>query len=311
MLVKCESKSIGIFSEHFIGPKKKIMRRHSAFALIAGIVISGMSCKDKGTNPGDPVSSGKYSLCYVKLIDDNWEVVIRDDGIVKNISNSATEDNYPVLSPNGNYIAYTHGGTDIFLYDVQNGTSFNITPGIDYFASLPSWLDDSKIIYVHRGTDGANKTYIMDMIGTNNRQILNCSAKIYFCSNENDFIYNPKDVGRTDMNIIYKTNLNASYNEAILDLDAIGEEYTGLYGYDPYREKLLLLVAQTPRIRNIIAEYDVNTKTLDTISVAESGYVYLEPQYSTDYTKIAAHTRNYDTNVSQIVLFKNKRKEVL
>jgi hypothetical protein len=265
----------------------------------------------------NPISSKlqnyKCELCYVKLINNNWEVVLYSNGFTKNISNNPKSDDMPSCSPNGNYIAWTYynpiGGTDIYLYDIYKDSSYNITPGTEYSADSPIWLNNSKIIYNYQklgaiDDSGENGTYIIDIENGNNKQILNKVGKIFFCNNEIDFFYNLDG-------IIYKTNINGDYKEAILDLETIGKNYTNIYDFDPIREKLLILIAQTPQITNILAEYDVNTKTIDTISTAETGYVYLYPKYSNDHSKIAALSRNYDSDISKIILLKGGNKKEL
>lgn len=260
---------------------------------------------------------GADALCFVKLINDNWEVVLYSNGFIKNISNNPKSDDMPNCSPNGNYIAFTHynpiGGTDIYLYDIHKDSLYNITPGTDYSAMSPIWLNNNQIIYNYQklgviNDSSENGIYIIDIESGNNRKILYAKGKKFFCSDGNDFFYHPEG---TDDNIIYKSNLNGDYNETILDLKTIGENYTNIYDYDPFREKLLLLIAQTPQTTNIIAEYDVNTRTIDTVSTTETGYVYLHPKYSNNFSKIIALSRNYDSNISKIILFEGDNKREL
>ena len=50
---------------------------------------------------------------------------------------------------------------------------------------------------------------------------------------------------------------------------------------------------------------------MDTLSVADSGWVYLRPQYSNDYAKIAFIERNYDKDISNMVIIENGVKKDL
>jgi hypothetical protein len=86
-------------------------------------------------------------------------------------------------------------------------------------------------------------------------------------------------------------------------VSTIGQEYTNVYDYDPSRGKLLILIAQTPRTTNMISEFDVNTRDLVTIGVADTGFVLLTPRYSRDFTRIIARARNTNSFTSKIVLY--------
>jgi Tol biopolymer transport system component len=273
--------------------------------LLTMILLAG--CK----NPSSPEiaeTNNNYDLCYVKLINDNWEVVLNNKGSIKNLSNNPMEDNSPAISPNRKYIAFSHlnfEGSDIYLYDIYRDSVFNITHYLDTLAGYsPQWVNNNKIVYAYHRIGENEKTYVIDINTNEKKEILNFSANLFFCKNENDFFYIADYT-------IYKTNIDGTYNEPVLNLKEIGEEYTTVFDFEPLREKLLLLIAQTPRTTNIIAEYDVNTRKIDTISVAEPGYLYFTPTYSNDYSKIAALSKTYDYHTSKIILFEGKNKREL
>lgn len=294
--------------ERFCKEHKHVLKTSLIFLLFTTLTVR---CE----NPLQSESIiSKENLCYVKSINNNWEIVINNGHYVKNISNNILEDNDPACSPNGRYVAYTHlnstYGSEIFLFDSQKDTSYSITQKLDYSARSPSWLNDSTVVYQYHKIGENVKTFITDINGSFNRQILDFSARMFFCKNENDFYYSP--TGTDEYKFIYKTNLNGTYNNIILDLQTVGKEYTGVYDYDPHREKLLLLIAQNPRATNTIAEYDIITKKIDTLSTTDTGYVYLYPKYSHNFSKIITLSRNYDSNISRIILLdKSNLSELL
>ncbi len=275
--------------------------------LVTLLSILGISCNE--TTSSEITDSSNFYLTYVKAINNNWEIVLNHNGEVINVSNNSLEDNDPDISPDKKKIAFTYftkyGNTCVYLYYLESETLIGINPTTEFSARSPQWIDNDRMIYDYHKIGENSKTYIMNKDGSNSREILNCTAKIYFYNNLRDFIYKP--VGADDYKIIYQTDIFASYKKIILDLNEIGKEYTGIYGFNPNEEKLLLLIAQTPRYTNIVAEYDLKNKTLDTIAIAEDGYVYLKPQYSNDYSKIALVCKNYDLNILKLLLINEKK----
>ncbi len=262
--------------------------------LVTLLSILNISCND--TTSSEITDSSSYYLTYVKAINNNWEIVLNHNGEVVNVSNNSLEDNNPDISPDKKKIAFTYGNTCVYLYYLESKTLIGINPTNEFYARSPQWIDNDRMIYNYQKLGENSKTYIMNEDGSNSREILNCTAKIYFYNNLKDFIYNRE--GTDDYKIIYQTDIFASYKKIILDLNEIGKEYTSIYGFNPNEEKLLLLIAQTPRYTNIIAEYDLKNKILDTIAVAED---------ANDYSKIALVCKNYDLNILKLLLINEKK----
>jgi len=150
----------------------------------------------------------------------------------------------------------------------------------------------------------------MNNDGTEKRVIIDSKADVFFYNDSYNFIFSPVGTYSIDKHI-YRSNIDRTESEFLLDLDLIGEEYTKMFDFNPNAENLLLLIADTPRKTNIIAEYNVQKQELDTLSIADSGWVYLRPQYSNDYAKIAFIERNYDKDISNIVILENGIKKEL
>lgn len=257
----------------------------------------------------------QYAICYNNVIDWgepyslDWEILITDinGDSVKNISNHPKEDDYsPAWSPDGRYVAYRRdkpiGGCDIYLYDILCDSRINLTYDLEgnESASQPEWTPDSEeIVYCHR-INGINYTYIMNKDGSGKRKLLDFfdNRYMFFYSDSYHFIY-MKNYR------IYKTDIDGTSNEILVDLSTIGEHDVWLYDFNPNTEELLFLIAETPRITNILLVYSIQNQMMDTLSIADSIWIYLRPRYSTDYSKIAFIKANYTKNIFKIVLFEN------
>ena len=267
-----------------------------------------------------PINNGEnveYELCYKKLINDNWEIVLNsiDGNSPINISNNVKEDSDPAWSPDGRYIAFTYfnpiGGTDVYLYDIELDSLINLTPGLDYSARSPLWVPDGERIIFSRHIIGEpTYKYIMDKDGSNKR-ILSAfqGGDIYFCTDSYHFIYGPVETDTQTGKNVYKTNLDGTLNELLLDLSTIGEEYTNIYDFNPIHEELLILIAETPRITTILANYNLLTKEIDNLSIVEPDWIYLRPKYSPDYSQIAFIEMSMEESISKIAVLKEGMKE--
>ena len=270
-------------------------------------VGSQIACKDNGMSSE---LDSRYGLCYVKLINDSWQVVAFDEasGQLTNISNNSGEGDNPAYSPDGNQIAFTYhnsvGGTDIYLFRRMDNTLTNATPGSEYSAENPQWLSDKEILFDYHKLGENSKMFLLDLETGNIKKLLDFPAKMYFCADRDEFVYQPE--GTDDYRIVYRSSLSGAQREILLDLSSIGGEYTSSFDFDPIQRKLLLLIAQTPRITNVLAEFDLRTRLVSIVSKADSGWIYLKPAYSSDYSRMACVTRNYDSQSSSVMLFDKK-----
>jgi AraC-like DNA-binding protein len=135
----------------------------------------------------------------------------------------------------------------------------------------------------------------MNRDGSKKRRLLDYGEIISFYNDSYRFIY-IKDY------VVYKSDIDGNTHEFILDERTIEEEYSSVCDFNPHTEELLLLIAEEPRTTNILATYRIQAQEIHTLSIAEPAWIYLRPQFSNDYSKIAFVERNYDAHISRIVI---------
>lgn len=273
------------------------------------LFLSLVNCNDNGFMPNN---FNEYNICYNKLMDGNkWSVILSNVHTkafhcISN-SNNNYDDYNPVWSPDGNYIAfyrkYNNGQTDIILYNITHDSDINITPDEEYNATSPLWLNNNKIIFSSHKIGEKHDTKIIDKDGSEIKSLLAYQADIFLSSNDDCFIYQPLGTNTNLDYQVYKHTIQSNNSEFILDLKSIGEEYTKLFGYNPNNQELLLLVADVPNITNKIATYDLNSRKVNIVSEADSGWIYLRPRYSNNFSKILFEKKNYSGNIDKLVIW--------
>lgn len=234
-----------------------------------------ISCKDKIT---DPFSIGGNVICYEKSYNGHWEIFTSNitGSNPQNISNYSGDDEYPQWSPDGRYIVYSRRGMVVAVYDTKNKSNTILTSDTMQAGQMPGWMPNGKIYFTYRGPFWASPwaTYIMNPDGSDKRKILDLVASIiYFYSDNYTFLY------VVDWTKVYKTNIDSTLNEFIVDINAI-------QGFNPYKEELLISQPTTDGIY-VIGTYSIRTKNLVVLLTAEEGYTFSHLKYSKDYSKIA------------------------
>jgi len=265
----------------------------------------------------------QYAICYNNIIDWgdpyslDWEIFISDinGDSIKNISNHPEEDDYnPAWSPDGRYIAYRRdksvGGCDIYLYDIIGDSLINLTNDLadNESASSPSWTPDGeKIIYRYHKMGENRCQYIMNKDGSNKRKLSDWVR--FFYSDSYHFICNREDS-------IYKTDIDGVSNELLMDLDTLGEYTVWIDDFNPDEETFLChedSADWTFCYSFLIKTYNFKTAEIDTLTVADSGWIYIHPEYSNDYSKISMIEKYIydDKHIEKIVILENGIKKEL
>lgn len=242
-----------------------------------------------------------YSLCYQRPTENNsMEIYLNNikGTHPKDISNWIYEDRSNEWSPDGDYIVFESLGmpTYIRLYDTKKDTTIYLTAGPDTLsAGNPRWTPDSKhIVY-----NGYWKTYMISTDGSNNRELPHNPD--YFYMDSYTFLY--QAVGG-----IYMSNIDGTYNEFVFNPKTIGQNYVGPKDFNPYNHDILILADPTPLITDLLVTYNVDTKKLDTIAVADSGWLYTHPKFSNDYSKIAVLKINYSYQEQKICILEDGKE---
>lgn len=273
--------------------------------------INGCENSQIPTNSGGNV---EYELCYKKLINDNWEIVLNslDGNSPINISNNVKEDSDPAWSPDGRYIAFTYfnpiGGGDIYLYDIEKESLINLTPGMDFSARSPLWTPEGRrIVFDFHVLGSSVQTYIMNNDGTNKEKLLDFVTAIYFYEDSNYFIYD-------NNNLVCKSHLDGNSTEIIVDKTLLSEhENVQIHGFNLKTEELLYSSSAEwgPEITCVIATYNIRTEKIDTLLKSDSGCFYHSFVYSRDYQMIAFIETQYGVWIGKIVIIENGNKQVL
>jgi hypothetical protein len=227
-----------------------------------------------------------FVLCYVKSYNNSWEIFLNNikGTHPKYISNYAGDDEYPQWSPDGRYIVYSHNGMLVAVYDVQNQSNTILTSDTMQAGQTPFWTPNGKICFAYRGPYWTSPwgIYIMDPDGSNIREI-KINPSLYGVSL---FYQDSYTCLYVDSNKVYKTNIDSTFNEFVLDLQPAQGQSIGIADFNPVADELLVGTNITPDSSEAIAKYNVETKQLNVLLTADEGYILGGQRYSKDFSKI-------------------------
>ena len=267
------------------------------------VAISFAGCKDKGTNPNLPANED-YELCYEKQdqVSYHFQIFLNNSTGTqpKNISNiDQRDDEDPAWSPDGNYIAFSRDSVNysyVCLYNVKKDTITYLTGDSIAAIFLGMWTPDNRVVY----SVGGQGMWISNVDGTNNHPLKYTPS--FFYQNSFDFITIP-----AGSYSVYRSNTEGTIYEFILDLKTIGRNYVHVSDLNTQADQVLILADPIPQITNLLVTYDISGGKIDTVSVADSGWMYvLNPKFSQDCRKIAAEEVNYTDTTNEtrrVVIF--------
>ena len=142
------------------------------------------------------------------------------DGVVKNITRTAgSNDREGEISPDGKYIAYIGDGTgetEVYLYDLGNGTTRQLTKDNDTYIRTLYWTPDSKkILY----TDRRNRLVEVDPVSGSKRTLITqpeSEIRTVRFSPDNQWIATTRS-GENNMSVIYLHNLSTGKEYAVTE----------------------------------------------------------------------------------------------
>jgi Tol biopolymer transport system component len=253
--------------------------------LVSTLVILISGCRHTVVGPLNQGGSGQY-ICYEKQVSGRWRIFKADasSGATTDISNYNDEE-YPQCSPNGRYVVFTRDtivySRRIYVRDFQTGTYTELTEDGGQATTLPQWTRNGSVYFAYQRPIGSpTATYLMNPDGTGKRKILGSEAPIYFYSDNYTFLY----VNGTQ---VYKTNIDSSINEFIVDLQPDATHYLTVRDFNSDRGELLVNSNVFPGDLEGIGTYDVNARALTPVVMADSGFLVIYGRFSRDFSAIS------------------------
>ena len=180
----------------------------------------------------------------------------------------------PALSPDGNYLAYTHRKStqdfwQIHFKDIKNNTSFQLTSlPVDHFS--PIWSPDGNTLYFTKGADDFCSMWRADIsLGFNSviyQKISSCgdisSMSPIAIDKQNEWLYFSKVINKTQF-VITRYNLINGIEEPL--------SIPGKIGFGDYSLALspdnqwLAFLRRTSTVENQLVLLNLHTKEIDVL----------------------------------------------
>ena len=174
--------------------KKQIM---SIFAAIL-ILISGFTVACSILPDNTPGESDSF-VVYIKGDGLYYSYLDGEDEIQIHEGNSFE---YPLISPGGNYVAYTKEDS-LYIYSMKDESYEKIDDGIDHYYRSYDWIDDTSIIY---GSGEKSGFTVLNVLSKERRSHLDEYYYTGLMSSKNDIVYGRKDSRWTTAEGDFMTN---------------------------------------------------------------------------------------------------------
>jgi hypothetical protein len=253
-----------------------------------------------------------FLICYQKQsYNNNWEIFLNNvkGTHPKNISNYAGDDEYPRWSPDGKYIVYYSRRGRLVVYDVQNQTNTLLTSDTMQASQMPFWTPNGKICFAYRGPYYTSpwEMFIMNPDGSNWQKI-KVNPSYYGVSL---FYQDSYTCLYVDSNKVYKTNIDSTFNQFILDMKPTQNQYIGITDFNPLTGDLLVGTNITPDSSDAIAKFNTETKQLNVLLTTEKDFSIGSFRYSKDFSKIVFLESSTNDSVEYLSILENGIKRRL
>ncbi|NMA84993.1 MAG: DUF4825 domain-containing protein [Epulopiscium sp.] len=160
--------------------KKQIMSLFAAILmLISGFTVAGSILPDHSSEKNDSF------VVYIKEDGLYYSYLNGEDDIKIHEGNSFE---YPLISRDGNYIAYTKEGS-LFIYSVKDENYEKIDDEIEHYYRSYDWIDDTSIIY---GSGEKPGFTVLNVLSKERRPHLDEYYYTGLLSSKNDMVYGRK-----------------------------------------------------------------------------------------------------------------------
>lgn len=140
-------------------------------AMAVDDVLETPDAADARDSPGNVIVSNvnhqRVVFEYVSSDSASWDIFLADGQMdqVRQITTNRADDRFPVLSPDGNSIAFVSwrdGNSEIYVIDIESGVFRNISnhPAYDL---LPVWSPDGSMLAFVSNRDGNGEIYLADI----------------------------------------------------------------------------------------------------------------------------------------------------
>jgi Tol biopolymer transport system component len=195
------------------GEMPNIYRTDVQGSYVESVIINGMTFSSPSNNGKIAFIrknvDGKNSLFVANYDGSDSRLIISDNDIF-NVS-------YPILSPNGRYIAFNAGNSRIYYYDVSAvSPTFNQITGKLTNGSVPVFSNDSKFLAFIEG-DGSQVPYTLKVIDASSTDVVNVryskllgnvvfpesnDISLNWSADSKQLVYTLLNAGNDDINIV-------------------------------------------------------------------------------------------------------------